>query len=440
MLASPEPQARRARPRVREPRRHRPPDARRLDLDRHPRHRRALAQHLGPGRGGRAGARRRQLARDLGRLRPRRGWRRRGSGSARSGSSTRSRSAPCPPSRSTASTGRGRSTRPSRASTSSTPANDHFEFYVFPHTQTALCRESRRTDEPPRPRPRAAGLRPGGDARELGRRRLRARRPPPARRRFPGSRGSPPPASGARPRSTAAYRVFASRAPDQVHRDGVRDPARARRRGGAPGAAAGGAPGAAVAFPIEVRFVAADDVDPERRPRPRHLLHRRAPGPQARLGALLPRGRGDHGAPTAGARTGASATSRPPRRWRRATRAGTSSRRCGRGSTPRAGSRTSTPRRRPRRLEERLALAAVGRDLVDDPLALDQVERVEALAELAGLRVAQVDAVADPQLVCGGAEDRGLDLAGALLAVEAQPAGQVGLGQAVARRAAPEAR
>jgi L-gulono-1,4-lactone dehydrogenase len=33
---------------------------------------------------------------------------------------------------------------------------DHFEFYVFPHTETALCRESRRTDEPPRPRPRAA--------------------------------------------------------------------------------------------------------------------------------------------------------------------------------------------------------------------------------------------------------------------------------------------
>ena len=31
--------------------------------------------------------------------------------------------------------------------------NDHFEFYVFPHTDVALCRESRRTDEPPQPRP-----------------------------------------------------------------------------------------------------------------------------------------------------------------------------------------------------------------------------------------------------------------------------------------------
>jgi L-gulonolactone oxidase len=36
-----------------------------------------------------------------------------------------------------------------------TKPNDHFEFYVFPHTSTALCRESRRTDEPPRPRPAA---------------------------------------------------------------------------------------------------------------------------------------------------------------------------------------------------------------------------------------------------------------------------------------------
>ena len=35
-------------------------------------------------------------------------------------------------------------------------ANDHFEFYVFPHTQTALCRESRRTAEPPHPRSAAS--------------------------------------------------------------------------------------------------------------------------------------------------------------------------------------------------------------------------------------------------------------------------------------------
>jgi L-gulono-1,4-lactone dehydrogenase len=35
-------------------------------------------------------------------------------------------------------------------------ANDHFEFYVFPHAHTALTRTNNRTDEPPRPRGRAA--------------------------------------------------------------------------------------------------------------------------------------------------------------------------------------------------------------------------------------------------------------------------------------------
>jgi FAD-linked oxidoreductase len=35
-------------------------------------------------------------------------------------------------------------------------ANDHFEFYVFPHTRTALCRETVRTEEPPQPRSSAA--------------------------------------------------------------------------------------------------------------------------------------------------------------------------------------------------------------------------------------------------------------------------------------------
>ena len=52
-------------------------------------------------------------------------------------------------------------------------------------------------------------------------------------------------------------------------------------------------------------------------------------------------------------------------------------------------------------LEEGLAVAAVGGDVVDDLAALDQVQGVEALAELAGLGVAHVDAVADPQLVGG---------------------------------------
>ena len=49
-------------------------------------------------------------------------------------------------------------------------ANDHFEFYVFPHTRTALCRESRHTDGA------AGALRPGrGVPAGDGARELRAR-------------------------------------------------------------------------------------------------------------------------------------------------------------------------------------------------------------------------------------------------------------------------
>jgi FAD/FMN-containing dehydrogenase len=35
-------------------------------------------------------------------------------------------------------------------------SNDHFEFYTLPHSGTALLRESRRSDEPPKPRGRAS--------------------------------------------------------------------------------------------------------------------------------------------------------------------------------------------------------------------------------------------------------------------------------------------
>ncbi len=53
------------------------------------------------------------------------------------------------------------------------------------------------------------------------------------------------------------------------------------------------------------------------------------------------------------------------------------------------------------------------------------MQRGEALAQLAGLRVAQVDAVADLQLIRGFAEQRRLHLAGALPPVEPQPGGQM---------------
>ena len=93
---------------------------------------------------------------------------------------------------------------------------------------------------------------------------------------------------------------------------------------------------------------------------------------------------------------------------------------------------------RARGLEEGLSLAAVGAQLVDDPVAGQHVQGVEALAQLAGLGVTHPHAVADPQPVGGRADERSLDLSGPLAAVEAQAMGQVGTGKPI-RPAAPEA-
>ena len=137
---------------------------------------------------------------------------------------------------------------------------DHFEFYVFPHTDIALCRESRRTDEPPKPRsPAAVYLQEvvlenwvGSLFAFAGR---RAPRLAPTLARI-ASRGV-----GRSTKVDRSYKVFASErrirftemeyaipreaAAEAVPR--VLEIASRRELG--------------VAFPIEVRFVAADDAD-----------------------------------------------------------------------------------------------------------------------------------------------------------------------------------
>ena len=65
------------------------------------------------------------------------------------------------------------------------------------------------------------------------------------------------------------------------------------------------------------------------------------------------------------------------------------------GSTPTACSANDYVERVLGPLEEAAALAAVRRHLVDDASLGHQVERLEPLAQLARLRVAHVDAVAD---------------------------------------------
>ena len=114
---------------------------------------------------------------------------------------------------------------------SSRSANDHFEFFVFPHADVALTRTNNRTDEPPRPRGRSARLRERRAAHQprlravLPRRRAASRRG--SRRSTGSSRGSPG-SSRARRALGRDLRQPAARA---LHRDGVRAAARAHARG-----------------------------------------------------------------------------------------------------------------------------------------------------------------------------------------------------------------
>ncbi|MGH2956992.1 MAG: D-arabinono-1,4-lactone oxidase [Solirubrobacterales bacterium] len=136
--------------------------------------------------------------------------------------------------------------------------SDHFEFYVFPHTEVALLRQSERTDEEPSPRGRL--LEYGqevvlenwviGTIARLGRR-FPSRTPEFSR--FVSSR------IGKSTKVDRSYRVYASQRrvrftemeyaiPRRHAAEAVRSVLAAAERAGPP-----------VGFPIEVRFVAGDD-------------------------------------------------------------------------------------------------------------------------------------------------------------------------------------
>src|SRR5262249_28618065 len=129
-------------------------------LDGHSRHRCAAAKHLSAGRGADAGPGRRFHARLLADARPGSLPRRTrgallGPRGPRGGAALRARlHAPV------ARTRRGVAAPASLEDTLEryeelVLANDHFEFFVFPHVRTALTRTNNRTDAPPRPRGRA---------------------------------------------------------------------------------------------------------------------------------------------------------------------------------------------------------------------------------------------------------------------------------------------
>ena len=217
-----------------EPRRHRPADDLRRDLDRHPRDRRPAAQHLGPGRGAGAGPRRRQRPPPQRRDRPRSCCGRRGSGSARWARSPRSPCAASRPSPCCGSTRRTRARRCSTPSTSAPTAHEHFELFTFPYADSALVLERNRIDgaaAPARPRRRLPQRR---RARELGAGAAGRR---PARRcrgRSRRSRGSPaasPPAAAPATAATASSSTSAGCASRRWSTGCRARPAR-RRRGG----------------------------------------------------------------------------------------------------------------------------------------------------------------------------------------------------------------
>jgi L-gulono-1,4-lactone dehydrogenase len=136
--------------------------------------------------------------------------------------------------------------------------SDHFEFYVFPHTETALLRQSERTDEPPDPRNPAIDFGQEvilenwvmGGISQLGRR-LPSRIP--RLSRFVASK------IGKSVKMDRSYRVFASRRmvrftemeyaiPRRHASEAIPRVLEAAERADPP-----------VGFPIEVRFVAGDD-------------------------------------------------------------------------------------------------------------------------------------------------------------------------------------
>ena len=138
-------------------------------------------------------------------------------------------------------------------------ANDHFEFYVFPHTRTALCRESKHTEEPPDPYGRVRGV-PARD----GAREPRPRAAVRDRQAVPRAHSGDQPPDHPHPVRIGEDRCQPPRllhaAPGAVHRDGVRDAARETgRKRSARVLDMIERRGYAVPFPIEYRIVAGDD-------------------------------------------------------------------------------------------------------------------------------------------------------------------------------------
>jgi L-gulonolactone oxidase len=136
--------------------------------------------------------------------------------------------------------------------------HDHFEFYVFPFTEVALCRESRRTDDPPDPPSRASVFLQevvlenwaGGALRTLARHRPSLA---PRLARFAASQ------VGDATKVDRSFKVFASDRRIRFTEMEYGIP-RVHAAEAIPRVLeAASRPEHGIAFPVEVRFVAADD-------------------------------------------------------------------------------------------------------------------------------------------------------------------------------------
>jgi L-gulono-1,4-lactone dehydrogenase len=137
-------------------------------------------------------------------------------------------------------------------------SNDHFEFYVFPHTDVALCRESRRSAEPPRPRSRARVYAQevmlenwGGQLVTLASRHLPSHTPRLARLALRGV--------GRTTKIDRSFRVFASERRIRFTEMEYAIPRSRAREAVERVLGLASRPALQVGFPIEVRFAAPDD-------------------------------------------------------------------------------------------------------------------------------------------------------------------------------------
>ena len=310
---------------------------------------------------------------------------------------------------------------------------DHFEFWTFPHSPLALTRTNTRT-EADRDAPARAAAR-GSRTSLHGQPRVRAaqpRRRAASRARSRRSTARWRAAASQRERVDWSFRIFASPRLVRFTEMEYARPARARRRGGARCARAILERHPGRASRSRCASSRADDALLS----PAHgrdtALRRRARVRGHAVGGAVPRGRGAHGRARRAPALGQVVIPDRAPSWRRATRSGTRSRPCARELDPDGRFDNDYADRvlGPVRQRNASALAAVGRHRRrrgGRPATRCSTSKRSHSSPALAWRIHTRSPIRRP--AAAAAEQRGLDLAGALLAVEPQAGGQAGRGR-----------